>query len=184
MRGKLCSSGWKGRSRCVNIFNFETCHFKYMAFRGCLKFSLKRLKKKKKQPSVFISKSVLGCRPQTTPGITDPRLVPAGPDPARAGVARAAGGAGGRDWRGAGPPPPPARPPGRVLRGGPGDFSVMQGPPAPAQPSRPTHRQTRFRPAAPCVFTVCHVWSGAGRGCGPVCGARDPGRPPAAGTRR
>lgn len=45
LRGKLCSSGWKSRSRCVNIFNFETCHFKYMAFQGCLKISLKKKKR-------------------------------------------------------------------------------------------------------------------------------------------
>lgn len=154
-----------------------------MAFRGCLKISLK-----KKKPNMFIFRSVLGYQRQH-------RLLPIRGGsglalaPARGGGRTCEGRSGGRkgprarkgrDRSGGRRPPRGRQPglPGRVLRGGPGDVSVMQGPPAPAQPSPPTHRQTRFRPAAPCVFTVCHVWSGAGRGCGPVCGARDPGRPP------
>lgn len=127
---------------------------------------------------MFISRSVLGCQPQTTPGSTDSRLVPAGPAPARAGVARAAGGAGGRDWRGAGHPPaagpaPRARPARRPRR--------LLGHAGPARPRPALSSDTQTDKVPTCralrVHSLsCLVRSGAGlraglRGAGP--------RPPA-----
>lgn len=177
MRGKLCSSGWKGRSRCVNIFNFETCHFKYMAFRGCLKFSLKRLKKKKTTQRVYFQECTRVPATDNT-GHHRPAAGPGGPGPGPGG-GRTCGGRGrragleGRRPPTATGPAPRARPARRPRR--------LLGHAGPARPRPALSSDTQTDKVPTCralrVHSLsCLVRSGAGlraglRGAGP--------RPPA-----